>query len=128
MLKKYELAARYFGGDRDVSKPKMANEKAVLKYFILRGLRSQGLISLDSIAHLDAKKKPALLKLLESKTLRRELTEITITKTPRSRHWIKSSDFDVHPEVDEERVVILSPSDPLAIQQKRLKMFFDYEH
>ena len=128
MLKKYELASRHFGWDEAVTKPKMANEKAVLEYLIERGLRSQGLISLDSIAHLDAKKKPALLKILEMKTRRKELTEITIAKTPKSRHWLESPDFDVHPEVTEETVHILSPFDPLTIQRKRLKMFFGYEH
>ena len=56
MLKTYELMDRHFGWD---AKPKPASEREVVDYLLTRALRSQGLVSLDSICHLDAKRKAA---------------------------------------------------------------------
>src|SRR3954453_14975227 len=55
MLKSYELMARHFGWDRP---PKPASAKQTAGYLLDRALRSQGIVSLDSICHLDAPSKP----------------------------------------------------------------------
>ena len=41
---------------------------------------------------------------------------------------MEPSTLDLIPPPAEDRVHILSPFDPLIIQRKRLKFFFDYEH
>ncbi len=128
MLKKYEISERHFGWEDSRAKPSPANESAVLSYLIDRGLRSQGVISLDSIAHLDPKKKPALLRLIEKHVKNRELLEVSVEGYPKCRHWLKDLDLEPSLKMDSSKVHILSPFDPLTIQRKRLKHFFDYEH
>src|ERR1700759_2265884 len=54
MLKTYELMGRHFGWDKA---PKAASTAEITAYLIDRGLRSQGVVSLDSICHLDAPRK-----------------------------------------------------------------------
>src|SRR6185503_3217259 len=54
MLKTYELMTRHFGWDR---LPKAASESERAAYLLDRALRSQGVVSLDSICHLDAPRK-----------------------------------------------------------------------
>ena len=51
MLKTYELMSRHFGWERP---PKPASEKEILNYLLDRALRSQGIVSLDSVCYLDA--------------------------------------------------------------------------
>ena len=43
-------------------------------------------------------------------------------------HWALPDTLDGVPDHGRELVHILSPFDPLVIQRKRLKLFFDYEH
>jgi uncharacterized protein YcaQ len=43
-------------------------------------------------------------------------------------HWAAPDTLDGVPDHGHELVHILSPFDPLTIQRKRLKLFFDYEH
>jgi uncharacterized protein YcaQ len=57
MLKIYELTDRHFGWDE---RPSPASERQSLDYLLDRALRAQGLVSLDSICHLDANPKPAI--------------------------------------------------------------------
>ncbi len=64
MLKTYELMDRHFGWNR---RPKPATERQVLDYLLDRALRSQGLVSLDSVCHLDARRKPAIRRLIETR-------------------------------------------------------------
>src|SRR5262249_34748861 len=61
MLKTYELMERHFGWDR---LPKAASAGEATAYLLDRALRSQGVVSLDSICHLDAPSKPAVRKLI----------------------------------------------------------------
>src|SRR5206468_9085853 len=56
MLKTYELSARHFGWDKS---PRPASATETAGYLLDRSLRSQGIVSLDSICHLDAPSKPA---------------------------------------------------------------------
>src|SRR5947199_998886 len=51
MLKTYELMTRHFGWDKP---PKPANSAEITAYLLDRALRSQGIVSLDSICHPDA--------------------------------------------------------------------------
>ena len=57
MLKTYDLTDRHFGWERP---PRAATETQVLDYLLDRALRAQGVVSLDSICHLDAPRKPAM--------------------------------------------------------------------
>src|ERR1700748_373082 len=51
MLKTYALMGRHFGWEK---MPKAASTSEITAYLLDRGLRSQGVVSLDSICHLDA--------------------------------------------------------------------------
>src|ERR1700688_2744823 len=57
MLKTYDLMARHFGWDRP---PKPASAGETTAYLLDRALRAQGVVSLESICHLDAPSKPSI--------------------------------------------------------------------
>src|SRR5207249_3878488 len=63
MLKTYELMTRHFGWDKP---PKPAPLAEITAYLLDRSLRSQGVVSLDSICHLDAPSKAAVRRLIEA--------------------------------------------------------------
>jgi uncharacterized protein YcaQ len=67
-------------------------------------------------------------RLVESRVRRRELIPVELEGAERSHLWVRPEALDVIPEPVEERVHILSPFDPLIIQRKRLRLFFNYEH
>jgi uncharacterized protein len=129
MLKSYELMARHFGWDQPSKMPpKPASAAETSDYLLDRALRSQGIVSLDSICHLDAPSKPVVRQLIERRLRRGELVPVALEDAGKLEHW-------AHPEVIEapgdnaaEMVHILSPFDPLIIQRKRTQLFFDYEH
>ena len=125
MLKTYELTERHFGW---VERPKPASERQILDYLIDRALRSQGLVSLDSICHLDAGRKGAVRRVIEARMRQGLLTPVAIEGAGKAEHWAEPRMLEAIPVSGEERVHILSPFDPLIIQRKRLKLFFDYEH
>ena len=125
MLKSYELMERHFGWHK---RPKPATEPQVLDYLLDRAVRSQGLVSLDSICHLDAKRKPGIRKLIEARIRRGALAPVSIEGGGKAGHWVAPDVLDAFPASAGEPVHILSPFDPLIIQRKRLKLFFDYEH
>jgi uncharacterized protein YcaQ len=125
MLKTYELMDRHFGWD---APPKPASERQTLDYLLDRALRSQGLVSLDSICHLDAKRKAPIRRLIESRMRRGELAQVVVEDSGKVEHWAEPATLDAIPAPAEEMVHLLSPFDPLIIQRKRLKLFFDYEH
>jgi uncharacterized protein len=124
MLKTYELIDRHFGWS---AKPKPASEREVHDYLLDRALRSQGVVSLDSICHLEPSRKPAIRRLIETRVRRGHLTPVAMEGT-KIEHWAQPAALDVLPVAADERVHILSPFDPLVIQRKRLALFFDYEH
>ncbi len=125
MLKKYDLLDRHFNWSE---KPKAATEIEILNYLVERSLRSQSIVSLESICHLEPKRKIGVKRVLEKMTKLKELVEIQITGSEKIAHWIRPSELDSIPTVDPAQVHILSPFDPLIIQRKRLKVFFDYDH
>ncbi len=125
MLKTYELMTRHFGWER---LPRAATEKETLNYLLDRALQSQGIVSLESICHLDAPRKPAMRRLLEWRVRRKELIPVELEGAGQSLHWVRPETLDAIPEPAQEHVHILSPFDPLIIQRKRLRLFFDYEY
>ena len=130
MLKTYELMTRHFGWDKP---PKPASTAEAIAYLLDRALRSQGLVSLDSICHLDAPSKAAVRRLIEARVRRKQLLPIALEGAGKQEHWARPE--VVEPEVpaltsqgDSGLVHILSPFDPLVIQRKRTELFFGYGH
>jgi uncharacterized protein YcaQ len=125
MLKTYDLMERHFGWDR---LPKPASAREISDYLLDRALRAQGIVSLDSICHLDAKSKAAVRQVIQSRVRRRELVPVSLEGAGKLEHWAKPEDAEISGEPAAEQVHILSPFDPLIIQRKRLQLFFDYAH
>src|SRR6266513_5763800 len=125
MLKSYELASRHFGWQRP---PKPASEREILDYLLDRALRSQGVVSVDSACYLDAPRKPAMRRLIEARTRRKELVSVELEGAAKLEHWARPEALDAALDPAPERVYILSPFDPLIHQRKRLHLFFNYEH
>jgi uncharacterized protein YcaQ len=96
-------------------------------YLLDRALRAQGLVSLDSICHLDAPSKPGVRRLIELRARRRELVPVAVEGAGKQEHWAAPATLEQQGERD-GLVHILSPFDPLIIQRKRTALIFDYEH
>jgi uncharacterized protein YcaQ len=56
------------------------------------------------------------------------LLPVAIEGAGKTEHWAQPESLTEIPAIDPQAVHILSPFDPLIIQRKRLRMFFDYEH
>ena len=125
MLKTYDLMTRHFGW---TALPKPATERQVIAYKLDRALRSQGVVSLDSICHLDAPSKAAVRELIESRVRRKLLVPLTLAGAQKVAHWATPATLDAPASEPPTLVHILSPFDPLIIQRKRLKLFFGYDH
>ncbi len=125
MLKTYELPARHFGWD---APPKPATAAEGIAYLLDRALRSQGLVSLDSICHLDAPSKAAIRRLIEARVRRKELVQVALEGAGKQQHWARPETLEAGSASASELVHVLSPFDPLIIQRKRTHLFFDYEH
>lgn len=124
MLKTYELMDRHFQWE---DPPRKASEEQVIAYQLDRALRSQGVVSLDSICHLNPGRKPLMRQLIEKRLRRGALASVAIDGASKIEHWSTPETLACAP-AQTEGVHILSPFDPLIIQRKRLKLFFDYEH
>ena len=98
------------------------------EYLLDRALRSQGLVSLDSVCHLDAKRKPAIRRVDRRAVRRKRLVPIALEGAGNSSTGRAPRCSTPAPSPPNETVHILSPFDPLVIQRKRLQLFFDYEH
>jgi uncharacterized protein YcaQ len=125
MLKTYELMSRHFGWDKP---PKGASPREVTAYLLARALRAQGVVSIDSICHLDASSKSAVSRLVEAAVRRGELVPIALEGAGKQEHWAQPEMTEMAGTEAHEMVHILSPFDPLIIQRKRTHLFFDYEH
>jgi uncharacterized protein YcaQ len=129
MLKTYELTARHFGWDQPPNKPpKPASAKEVTAYLLDRALRAQGIVSLDSICHLDAPSKAAIRRLIETRMRAGELVPVALEGAGKQEHWAEARTLETAGEGAFELVHILSPFDPLIIQRKRTELFFGYGH
>ena len=125
MVKTYDLIGRHFGWDKA---PRPATERQVTIYLLDRALRSQGVVSLDSICHLNAPAKKAVRELIEARVKRRQLVPVTIEGAEKVLHWTTPEALETVAPAQANRVHILSPFDPLIIQRKRLKLIFGYDH
>jgi uncharacterized protein YcaQ len=130
MLKTYELMTRHFGWEKP---PKPASRSEITSYLLDRALRAQGLVSLDSICHLDAPSKAAVRRLIEARVRRKEMVPIALEGAGKQEHWARAETLELHTaasagEGDGGLVHILSPFDPLIIQRKRTELFFGYGH
>jgi uncharacterized protein YcaQ len=125
MLKTYELMQRHFGWN---TPPKPASAREITAYLLERALRAQGLVSLDSICHLDAPSKPQILRLIRQRVRREELVPVAIDGAGKQEHWASPETLETATPAGRGLVHILSPFDPLIIQRKRTHLFFDYEH
>jgi len=125
MLKTYELMGRHFGWERP---PKAATTGEVAAYLLDRALRSQGVVSLDSICHLDAPSKPRVRRLIEARVRRGELVPLAVEGAGKQEHWASPATLEERCETAPDLVHILSPFDPLVIQRKRTHLMFGYEH
>jgi hypothetical protein len=96
-------------------------------YLLDRALRSQGVVSLDSICHLNAPMKAAISKVINARVRRKELVPVR-HEGARHAHWARPAILDAAFDPVEDIVHILNPFDPLVIQRKRLASFFGYEH
>ena len=125
MLKSYELTARHFGWER---LPRSATEQDTLNHALERALRSQGLVSLDSVCYGGVAGRPAIRRLIELKVRRGELVPVDFEGAGGCQHWARPEALALEVDTTPTRVHILSPFDPLVCQRKRLSLFFDYEH
>jgi uncharacterized protein YcaQ len=125
MLKTYELMTRHFGWDKP---PKPASASEQTAYLLDRALRAQGVVSLDSICHLDAPSKKAVCRLIEARVRRKELVPVALEGARKQEHWARPDVLEPAGEADAGLVHILSPFDPLIIQRKRTELIFGYSH
>jgi uncharacterized protein YcaQ len=125
MLKTYDLMTRHFGWDKP---PKPASPREVIAYLLDRALRAQGVVSLDSICHLDAPSKQAVRRLIEARMRRGELVPVALEGAGKLEHWARPETLESAIEGASGLVHILSPFDPLIIQRKRTELFFGYGH
>ncbi len=122
MLKTYDLAERHFGW---AARPGPASTREVLDYLLDRALRSQGVVSLDSVCHLDAGRKAGILRTIRARVRQGALVPVTFGGV---EHWCAPELLDLKLKDAGDLVHILSPFDPLVIQRKRLARFFGYTH
>jgi uncharacterized protein YcaQ len=125
MLKTYDLMTRHFGWDRP---PKPASAGETTAYLLDRALRAQGIVSLDSVCHLDAPSKPSILRLIQTRVRRNELVPVALEGAGKQEHWARPDTLATADSGGFELVHILSPFDPLIIQRKRTELFFGYGH
>jgi len=124
MVKTYEITDRHFGWER---RPRPATPGQYAQYLLDRGLRSQGVVSLDSICYGEAKWKKPVLAAIEAAVRRNALVAVDIGGGEGQPHWAAPETIDAV-AIESGRVHILSPFDPLVIQRRRLALFFGYEH
>ena len=125
MLKTYDLMTRHFGWDRP---PKPASAGETTAYLLDRALRAQGVVSLDSVCHLDAPSKPSIRRLIQTRVRRNELVPVALEGAGKQEHWARPETLEIPDGGAFEPVHILSPFDPLIIQRKRTELFFGYGH
>jgi uncharacterized protein len=129
MLKTYDLMARHFGWDTAPNlPPKPASPREATAYLLDRALRAQGLVSLDSICHLDAPSKAAIRRLIEARVRTGELVPVGLEGAGKQEHWAGPETLENIGAAVSGLVHILSPFDPLVIQRKRTELFFGYGH
>jgi hypothetical protein len=102
--------------------------RAICGYLLQRALRSQAIVSLDSICYGSLPWKARVAALVDSAVRRKRLVPVHLAGHEKVQHWAEPSVLDAGEVPSAGRVHILSPFDPLVIQRKRLRRFFGYEH
>ncbi|MGH6970746.1 MAG: winged helix-turn-helix domain-containing protein [Caulobacteraceae bacterium] len=125
MLKTYELTERHFGWEKP---PRIASEAQALNHLIDMALRSQGIVSIESIRLTRRNLIGPLTKAVEARARRGELVPVELEGAGRVRNWARPADLAGPPEPEAELVHLLSPFDPLVRHRQRTKLFFGYEH
>ena len=125
MLKTYDLLLRHFGWD---ALPKAASGPQRAACLLDRALRSQGIVSLDSICHLDAPSKAAVRKLIEARIRKGELLSVALEGAGKQEHWAMLEIIEATEGEPHDLVHLLSPFDPLIIQRKRTNLVFGHDH
>lgn len=125
MLKTYELTDRHFGWDKP---PAPATERQVTAYHLDRALRAQGVVSLDSVCHLEPSRKPLVRAAIAARVGSRRLVPVALAGAEKIEHWAEPAALQAAPAQTPPLVHILSPFDPLIIQRRRLATIFGYEH
>jgi len=109
--------------------PKAASSSEKIAYLLDRALCSQGIVSLDSICHLDAPSKVAVAKTDRGAVCGAgELVSVALEGAGKQEALATSATLEETSEGENGLVHILSPFDPLIIQRKRTNLFFGYEH
>jgi hypothetical protein len=111
MLKSYDLTTRHFGWER---LPRTPTQQETLSYTLERALRSQGLVSLDSVCYGGVASRPAVRRLIEKRVRRGELVPVDFEGAGACQHWAQPETLAARLEATLERVHILSPFDPLV--------------
>ena len=125
MLKTYELTSRHFGWQRP---PAAASPGEVVEYLVDRALRSQGIVSLESISYLNPSGKPAVKRVIDRRVRRGELVPVALEGAGKWQHWAQPGTLGQRLQERPDLVHILSPFDPLINQRKRSLLIFNYEH
>lgn len=126
MVKTYDLTDRHFAW---AARPEPVGAAEFAAYFLDRGLRSQGLVSLESVTYGTASAKPEVARIMAERVETGALVPVIIDSLPRALHWAEPAALDELASLEPARHVhILSPFDPLVIQRKRLAALFGYEH
>ena len=87
MLKTYELMDRHFGWDKP-PEAGLGRRRSSTICWIAR-CASQGIVSLDSVCHLDAQRKPAIRQLIEARVRRGELVPVALEGAGKQEHWAR---------------------------------------
>ena len=74
-------------------------------------------MSLDSVCYLDAKRKPAVRKIVERRVRQRGLLPIKVEGAEKVEHWAEPLVLDAAPHGPTDLAHMLSPFDPLIIQR-----------
>lgn len=126
MLKTYELTERHFGWTEPMQ---AAAPDAFAGYLLDRGLRTQGVASLESMTYGNAHAKAAVARLAAERIARGQLVPVEIDGMTRASHWAEPAALDdLRSLPPARRVHLLSPFDPLVIQRKRLAALFGHDH
>ena len=126
MLKQFDLFERHFDFLKDLE-PTTQTDR--LNYLLDRSLRSQGLVTLESICHLNNPDKKSIQSLIERRAKKNQLVPVRLQNNEKWIHWIEPDLLGSKPlEIGDQTAHLLSPFDPLTIQRKRLHAFFDYNH
>ena len=133
MLKKYELTKRHFAWNK---MPKAADFNSILDYKLNKALKAQGIVSLDSICHLEKSDfKKQMQMHIEKNIKAKKICEIQVSSLENKKFWVAIDDLDsdrlqqISKTASElKHAILLSPFDPLVLQRNRFASFFDYHH